>query len=198
MSIRYVATVLDCLPVLSATDTLVLIALADYASDETRECWPSVATIARRARIDRRTVQRRLRSLEERGYIRIAIGGHQYGENTASAYRLLFDHAGEFIADVAPAPTLSTRAAPRRGGGGNESAKGGIRSAQGRRGAAPSVIDPSLIQEAAKSRANGEDRIRAMTDAELEERARAGKLSAGEERERELRKRMASRARRTA
>ena len=129
VSIRYVATVLDSLPTLGATDTLILVALADYASDETRECFPSLNTIARRARCNRRTVQRRLRALEELGLIEVAIGGHQYGRNTASRYRLKFDYNGAIVADVEP---LSTRAVVCRGGGGPDANKGGPDDIQGR------------------------------------------------------------------
>lgn len=189
MSIRYVATVLDKLPDLSATDTLVLIALADYASDDTRQCWPSVATIARRARLTRRAVQKRLRSLEERGLIEVSQGGHQYGRNTASQYRLRFDHDGAIVADVAD---LSTRANHVRRGANGATHKGERDDTQGRTRDAPSVIDPSLIQRGAKSAAKGEDSIRraaALSDEELDAKAEAGKLTAAEEYEREYRRR---------
>lgn len=154
MSIRYIAAVLDSLSSLNATDTLLLVALADYADDDTRQCFPSVKTLARRARCDRRTVQRRLRSLEERGYLETAPGGHQYGANTSSRYRLKFDHAGELVHDVEPklspraaecrpsAPKQSTRAA-------TNTHKGGTRPApRAAKLAAPSLIDPSLIPRA--------------------------------------------------
>lgn len=197
VSIRYVAAVLDNLPEVKGTEALVLVALADYASDETRECWPSIATLARRARCDRRTAQRCLKSLEQRGLIDRAIGGHQYGRNSASRYRLKFDHAGHVVADTDPVPYPQGRrnAAP---GAAPVSHKGGAGVAQGRRNAAPSVIDPSLIQRADKSPPTKTRDPRDYTDAELEELASTGKLTASLERERELRRNMRSRQRRRA
>jgi RIO-like serine/threonine protein kinase len=191
VSIRYVATVLDHLPELTATEALVLVALADYASDDTRECWPSINTIARRARCDRRTAQRKLKALEQRGLIDRALGGHQYGRNSASRYRLKFDYNGAVIADTAD---LSTRAAHGRRGAAATTGKGGSHDIQGRHGAAPSVIEPSLNQRGAKSAFRSKEALAraaaVLTDLELEERAQAGKLNAAEEYEREYRRRM--------
>lgn len=190
MSIRYVATVLDKLPELSATDALVLIALADYASDDTRQCWPSVATIARRARLTRRGVQKRLRALEARGLIQTAQGGHQYGRNTSSQYVLKFDYDGRIVPDVVV--DLSTRANHVRRGANAATEKGERGDVQGRTPFAPSVIDPSLIQRGDKIAAKKEARVRAaamLSDAELDERAQSGKMTAEEEYEREYRRR---------
>jgi len=147
--------VLDKLTDLNATDTLVMVALADYTSADTRVSWPSVATIARRARRDRRTVQRRLRALEQRGLVEIARGGHQYGKGSASSYRLLFDHDGRPLAEPAAA-TLSPRAAERRPPAAPCRPKGGNASEQGRHHAAPSVrtsvIDPKNVQSTRERR----------------------------------------------
>ena len=192
MSIRYVATVLDHLPELSATETLVLVALADYASDDTRECWPNIATIARRARCDRRTAQRRLKSLEERGLIDRALGGHQYGRNTASRYRLKFDYSGQIVPDVAEVQTYPQGrqdAAP--GGRRTDHPRAAGDAHKGGTSAAPSVIEPSLNQRGAKRAASKEELARAaacLSDAELEEKARTGTLTAAEEFEREHRR----------
>lgn len=195
MSIRYVATALDCFPEVKGTEALVLVALCDYASDDTRECWPSISTVARRARCDRRTAQRSLKSLELRGLVDRAIGGHQYGRNTATRYRLKFGHDGKVVPDVEPLEVIHKGRRNAAGGAAPVSHKGGAGVAQGRRNAAPSVIDPSLIQRGDKVATNKKD-PRELTDEELEERAREGKLTAGEERERELRRRMASTKRR--
>jgi hypothetical protein len=100
VSIRYIAAVLDRLTHLTAAETLVLVALADSASDDTRECWPSMATLARRSRLTRRGVQKILRRLESRALIETATGGHQFGENTANRYRLRFTYDGERLEHV--------------------------------------------------------------------------------------------------
>jgi DNA-binding transcriptional MocR family regulator len=95
MSKNYVKAVLDYLPLTDPTDTSVLVALSEYASDETRLAWPSIAALSRRTRLDRRTVQRSLRSLESRSLISTTLGGQDdQGRNVASCYRLEFDHHG--------------------------------------------------------------------------------------------------------
>lgn len=57
---------------------LVLLVLADHASDDGTGAWPSVDTIAREARMTRRAVQYALRGLEERGAI-VAAGKSKQG-----------------------------------------------------------------------------------------------------------------------
>ena len=50
-------------------EKIVLLALADQANDEGRQCWPSVETIMRRSGQGERTVRRALSSLEEKGHL---------------------------------------------------------------------------------------------------------------------------------
>lgn len=57
---------------------LVLLALADHAADDGTGAWPSVATIAGKARLSRSQTQRCLRELEDAGAIR-AVGESAYG-----------------------------------------------------------------------------------------------------------------------
>lgn len=57
--------------VTSPTDISVLIALADQANDD-GVCWPSVGSISRRTRLNRRTVQIALRRLAEDCHISTA------------------------------------------------------------------------------------------------------------------------------
>lgn len=60
---------------LSSTEKLVLLALADCANDE-GECWPSIATIGRKACIGERSVQRSIQSLKDAGHLtRIEVTG---------------------------------------------------------------------------------------------------------------------------
>jgi hypothetical protein len=95
MSIRYIAAVLDRLTHLTPSETLVLVALADNASDDRRLAWPSMASICRRSRLSRRGAQKILRRLEERGLIDIATGGQHEGANLTNHYRLRFTYDGE-------------------------------------------------------------------------------------------------------
>jgi hypothetical protein len=148
VSIRYIAAVLDRLTTLTAPESLVLIALADFASDDTRECWPSVATISRRARLTRRGVQKILRRLEARDLIETAVGGGMPdGTNSASRYRLRFTYDGERLEIVEP--KLSTRGSRKLSTRGN-TVRGGANG--GRGGGEPRSPNPSLIRHRTKER----------------------------------------------
>ena len=48
---------------------LLLLALADFASDDGGDVFPSVAKMAEKTRASRRTVQRNLRKLEDEGVL---------------------------------------------------------------------------------------------------------------------------------
>lgn len=67
MSIRLMARVWDDTR-FRGTELLVLLCLADHANDN-GICWPSVATIARRARCSKRQAFRHLKALEDEGWI---------------------------------------------------------------------------------------------------------------------------------
>ena len=72
------------------TDLLVLLALADIANDE-GECWPSIFHLAKKCRIDERTTQRRIRSLEGLGEVVVVrCGGRasRHGEVRSNRYRI--------------------------------------------------------------------------------------------------------------
>ena len=74
----------------AGTDLLVLLALADIADDD-GECWPSVGYVARKCRIDTRTTQRRIRSLEKLGEVVVIVGGGRTrtaGATPSNRYRI--------------------------------------------------------------------------------------------------------------
>jgi len=56
---------------LPTTEKMVLLVIADHANDEGTEAWPSQATIAKKASISVRTVQRAVNSLVRAGYLRM-------------------------------------------------------------------------------------------------------------------------------
>jgi hypothetical protein len=58
----------------SGTDLLVLLVLADMANDE-GECWPSMATIARKSRLEPRNARHRIRALETLEEVLVIRGG---------------------------------------------------------------------------------------------------------------------------
>jgi DNA-binding transcriptional MocR family regulator len=54
---------------LPTVEKMVLLVIADHASDDGTEAWPSQATIAAKASISIRTVQRAVNSLVAAGYL---------------------------------------------------------------------------------------------------------------------------------
>jgi hypothetical protein len=73
VSIKLMAKVWDYSQA-SGNDLLVLLVLADMANDE-GECWPSMATIARKSRLNVRNARLRIRSLEEMEEVLVIHGG---------------------------------------------------------------------------------------------------------------------------
>jgi DNA-binding MarR family transcriptional regulator len=64
----------------SGNERLVLLALADACSrDDGTGCWPSAATIARKANISDRTVRRVIARLEADGHLVVHRGGGRAG-----------------------------------------------------------------------------------------------------------------------
>jgi len=59
---------------------LVMLALADYSNDA-GECWPSIKSIAHKARMTERGVQKILRNLEAENWLEIDTGNGRHGCN---------------------------------------------------------------------------------------------------------------------
>lgn len=74
---------LDALPRTSPAERAVLRAFADYAGPE-GICWASVATLAKRAGVTPRTVQRAIRSLEKRGTLSRTTPPHGVATQTTT------------------------------------------------------------------------------------------------------------------
>ena len=72
MSIRLMSEV--WLTKLPLTEKMVLLVIADHASDDGTEAWPSQVTIGNKASISVRTVQRSVNSLVAKGYIWLQKG----------------------------------------------------------------------------------------------------------------------------
>ena len=72
----------------SQPELLVLLALADHARDDGL-CWPSIRTIATKARVEERSAQRILRRLIEKGLVELVTkGGCIDGHNVPNRYRV--------------------------------------------------------------------------------------------------------------
>lgn len=72
MSIRVMSEV--WLTKLPLTEKMVLLVIADHASDDGTEAWPSQVTIGKKASVSVRTVQRSVNSLIDKGYLRMQKG----------------------------------------------------------------------------------------------------------------------------
>ncbi len=58
-------------------ERLTLLAIADNASDDGTNAWPSLATLARKTRLDERTVRR----LQDGGHLRVEVAAGPSGTN---------------------------------------------------------------------------------------------------------------------
>lgn len=67
----------------------VLRALLDYANQDSRECFPNIATICARTALSESTVQRTLRSLSDAGFITVNKRFAGNGRQTSNSYTIL-------------------------------------------------------------------------------------------------------------
>ena len=89
MSIRLMSQVWEDTRIGSQAELLVLLALADHARDDGL-CWPSMRSIAGKARIEERSAQRIIRRLIEKGFVElVSKGGCIDGQNTPNRYRVI-------------------------------------------------------------------------------------------------------------
>lgn len=124
MSVRLMAQVFDLK--LPPTDKLVLLALADHADHEGGRIYPSVELLARKASVDRRTVQRVLRRAETAGMLILVADAENHRPRE---YRLDCSQADLFRGDITPprhtaAPAMS--ASDQRSGAAMDASRGGI------------------------------------------------------------------------
>lgn len=87
-------------------DRLVLLAIADAADDDGGNAWPSVATLARKTRVDPRTVQRAVRRLVAVGELTMRSNA---GRNGVNVYRVTMTPG-----TVPPRQTATPGATPPR------------------------------------------------------------------------------------
>jgi hypothetical protein len=100
----------------TGSDRLVLLAIADRADDDGTDAWPSVAWIARKARVSERTVQRSINTLVRLGELAVVRGN---GVGRTSRYRVVMHGAAS-----APAGEARPAARPVETAVENPSAKG--------------------------------------------------------------------------
>ena len=79
------------IPMLSAPQKAVLLALAYRAGASWPRCWPSVRDLMDLASLSRRTCQRALRDLVAAGYVSVAHRRTPKGSSDSNVYRLELD-----------------------------------------------------------------------------------------------------------
>lgn len=62
-------------------DLLTLLAIADNAADDGTNAWPSLATLARKTRLEDRSVRRIIRRLEQGQHVLVDVGAGPRGTN---------------------------------------------------------------------------------------------------------------------
>jgi hypothetical protein len=133
VSVRVISWVLNESPLEHRGDLLVLLVLADHAHDDGGGAYPSVATIAKKARLTRRGTQLALRRLTDGG----AIEEVGIGPQRTVVYRVIMRHEGE----VSSQGEVTSRAnsATREG---EVSAPGGANPRSPKPSIEPSVVEP--------------------------------------------------------
>ncbi|WP_420406925.1 helix-turn-helix domain-containing protein [Hoeflea sp.] len=175
MSIFVTSQVWKSAPV-KGSDLLVLLALSDFANDD-GVCWPSMATIAEKARISERSAQRACRAMADSGLIEIEENS---GPKGANRYRIILDAAprdggepaGKGGAKLSP---------PAEGEGGDKSGARGVTNATGGgdTGVTRTVIEPSIEPSRERVRASADDAGAKEGEREGEKTAPAEKTDAG-------------------
>lgn len=155
MSVRVMSWVWDH-STSAGADRLVLLAIADSANDQGRDAYPSVTTIARKAKMDKRTVQRSLRSLVAAGELAVAEFA---GQNGTHRYRVIMaDGRQDTTPGDTPPPVVIHHPDETPRVASNPS-RGGISSREGWQDAPRTILEPSLpIQEPSSSTAVAESR----------------------------------------
>lgn len=126
-------------------ERLVLLAIADAANDAGREAYPAMATIARKANVDKRTAQRAVRALVQLGELSVQENA---GPKGTHRYAVLMGQGRQDATrgDSPPRQDARGGSTPRGDsppGVASDPAGGGISSLQGRQDATRTVLEPS-------------------------------------------------------
>jgi hypothetical protein len=94
------------------TDALVLLALADFADDAGR-CYPSMRTIAEKARMTERGAQKVIRRLEADGWVSVSTGNGRHGCNQYKIRTEKGEHGSGFNPEKTPNTVHPEHGSPR-------------------------------------------------------------------------------------
>jgi hypothetical protein len=95
------------------TDLLTLLAIADNAADDGANAWPSLARLARKTRLDERTVRRILRRLEDGGHLQVQVAAGPRGTNRYTVLMTPGKTSGGQIDPGQEVPGIPRQRAPR-------------------------------------------------------------------------------------
>lgn len=110
MSVRVISWVWEQ-SLAEGTDRLVLLAIADCAADDGGNAWPSISTLAGKARVSARTVQRSVKALQLLGEIEIDANAGRHGTNM---YRIRMDRQIVTLTDSHPVNLSPVTESPRQ------------------------------------------------------------------------------------
>ncbi len=125
----------------AGADRLVMLAIADAANDAGRDAYPSMTTIAKKARLDKRTAQRSVRNLQAMGELAVLENAGPHG---CHRYRLIMTDGRQ---GATRGDTPSPVADDHRGDTppvASDPAGGGISSPEGRQDATRTILEPSI------------------------------------------------------
>lgn len=108
MSVEATAWVFDHSEVSSSSHRLVMLAIADFHGDN--GAWPKVSTLARRARVGERTVQRAIAEAVRLGELTVQYGTGPGGRNLYELTAILAPRQSDTPPPVSPTP--ATRDTP--------------------------------------------------------------------------------------
>lgn len=142
MSLKAMNWVWDHSPA-AGTELLVLLAIADNANDAGANAYPSTETLARKTRLDARTVQRVIRRLEDDGRLVVDRGGgraaNRYSVPLTAPSHPVDKHPGS--GDETPTPPAGCH--PRQIATGGAGATPGVAQLRHRRGGTATPPEPS-------------------------------------------------------
>lgn len=102
----------DC----KSSELLVLLALADFSDDNGENAYPSMATLAKKARLSDKQVRRVVQTLVELKLLEIVEeGGWKHGRNRSNSYRIRLENIGTPKLGVLP-PAGEGYSHPRENG----------------------------------------------------------------------------------
>lgn len=146
------------------SELLILLAMADFSNDEGASIYPSMATLAKKARLSEKQARRVVHDLVEAGFVEIVeAGGWSGNRNRPNQYRIRLDKFGDGgTPKLSPPPNLGEGGTPKlsppyshRREGGTPMDGRGVLPPMGEDPLLDPFIDPPL-NENGSSTANGQ------------------------------------------